>query len=460
MLGVFAGQIKGAFKPSKETAPDNKARKALGDDYLKLVEWKRDIEGQTRPISMDPHVSTNDRRAGLPANVTPFTDQTPIAQNTDLGLGPESAIEPARPEELKRDQRRAFDIITSHLNKRMKGENPPQLLMQIQGEGGTGKSKIIQTVTQYFAQHGVKCMLQKMAYTGIAASLIEGKTTHTAASIGTQRTNTMSDRKRAEMEAIWKPIEYIIIDEVSMIEKQFFAKMSRNIAFAKNAVSTDEPFGGVNVIICGDFHQFPPVIGQAKSALFTPNTQTFSQTEIAEDEATSRTHRKGKQTSEQRTTHQHLMSYVGRMIYEKFQIVVLLTEQMRVNDPVWTAFLRRLRHGRLAEPDMSMLDSLVLTNILCPRTDFATEPWKDACLVTPRHAVREAWNNAATERMCIETGAVMFIIQAEDTVGKREVNRFERLEIAQQPSDQRRQIPPAEIILAIGMKVGHINSLS
>ena len=138
----------------------------------------------------------------------------------------------------------------------------------------------------------------------------------------------------------------------------------------------------------------------------------------------------------------------------------LLTEQMLVNDPVWTAFLRRLRHGRLAEPDMSMLDSLVLTNILCPRTDFATEPWKDACLVTPRHAVREAWNNAATERMCIETGAVMFIIQAEDTVGKREVNRFERLEIAQQPSDQRRQIPPAEIILAIGMKVGHINSLS
>ena len=113
-----------------------------------------------------------------------------------------------------------------------------------------------------------------------------------------------------------------------------------------------------------------------------------------------------------------------------------------------------MRHGRLANLDMNMLDGLVLTNALCPRTDFTTLPWKDACLVTPRHAVREAWNVAATDRMCRETGVVMFVVPAEDTVGKRSVNNFERLEIARQPPDQRRQIPPAENILAIGMKVG------
>ncbi|KAI0076307.1 hypothetical protein K474DRAFT_1555662, partial [Panus rudis PR-1116 ss-1] len=76
------------------------------------------------------------------------------------------------------DQRRAYDIVTWHLTRLLEGNSQPQLLMQIQGEGGTGKSKVIQTITQFFHQRGVGRMLLKSAYTGIAASLIEGKTTH------------------------------------------------------------------------------------------------------------------------------------------------------------------------------------------------------------------------------------------------------------------------------------------
>ncbi|RDX42770.1 hypothetical protein OH76DRAFT_1298156, partial [Lentinus brumalis] len=52
------------------------------------------------------------------------------------------------------------------------------LRMVLYGEGGTGKSRVIQTVTQAFAQRGCAFMLVKAAYTGIAASLIDGKTTH------------------------------------------------------------------------------------------------------------------------------------------------------------------------------------------------------------------------------------------------------------------------------------------
>ncbi|OCH86075.1 hypothetical protein OBBRIDRAFT_691913, partial [Obba rivulosa] len=55
---------------------------------------------------------------------------------------------------------------------------PEPLLMVIHSEGGTGKSRVIQTVTEHFVQKGARYLLLKAAYTGVAASLIDGKTTH------------------------------------------------------------------------------------------------------------------------------------------------------------------------------------------------------------------------------------------------------------------------------------------
>ena len=43
---------------------------------------------------------------------------------------------------------------------------------------GTGKSKVIQTVMEAFTVRGQSDLLIKAAYTGVAASLIDGKTTH------------------------------------------------------------------------------------------------------------------------------------------------------------------------------------------------------------------------------------------------------------------------------------------
>ncbi|KAF8836901.1 hypothetical protein BDN67DRAFT_871677, partial [Paxillus ammoniavirescens] len=79
---------------------------------------------------------------------------------------------------LKVDQFRAYNIITWHLNQTLAGENPPPLRMIIHSEGGTGKSKVIQTVTEYFTCKGAKHKLLKVAYTGVAASVMDGKTTH------------------------------------------------------------------------------------------------------------------------------------------------------------------------------------------------------------------------------------------------------------------------------------------
>ncbi|KIL59324.1 hypothetical protein M378DRAFT_50077, partial [Amanita muscaria Koide BX008] len=79
---------------------------------------------------------------------------------------------------LKADQRRAYEVILWHLQQTLAEKKPPPLRMILYGEGGTGKSKVIQTITEAFAAHRVSHMLVKSAYTGVAASLIDGKTTH------------------------------------------------------------------------------------------------------------------------------------------------------------------------------------------------------------------------------------------------------------------------------------------
>ena len=50
--------------------------------------------------------------------------------------------------------------------------------MILTGEGGMGKSGVIQSVMEYFKRQNVPHKLGKGAYTGIAASLIGGKMLH------------------------------------------------------------------------------------------------------------------------------------------------------------------------------------------------------------------------------------------------------------------------------------------
>ena len=77
---------------------------------------------------------------------------------------------------LNEDQKRAADIIIEHLKYSIAGRDPPQLLMKLMGEPGTGKSKVIEAVSEEFAQLGQSKALKKMAWMGVAGALIGGGT--------------------------------------------------------------------------------------------------------------------------------------------------------------------------------------------------------------------------------------------------------------------------------------------
>ena len=216
---------------------------------------------------------------------------------------------------LKDDQYRAYNIITWQLEQVLAGAKPPLLCQILHGEGGTGKSKVIQTVTQHFLLQGARYMLIKAAYTGIAASIIEGKATHTIAMISQHNLHkALSEESKWKLQEFWREYAYLIINEMSMISKTFFTLLSPIIiSIAKTTVGVDtstDSFGGINIIICGDFHQFLPVAALTYEALYYPANIQKDSTD----------------------------ALLGHAIYEEFITVVILKEQIHCIDPVWLDF--------------------------------------------------------------------------------------------------------------------------
>ncbi|KAI1782010.1 hypothetical protein LXA43DRAFT_872756, partial [Ganoderma leucocontextum] len=77
---------------------------------------------------------------------------------------------------LNREQARAFRIIAEHSCMAL----PDPLRMYIGGVGGTGKSRVIHALTDYFARTNQTRRLRLASYTGIAVLNIRGITLHSA----------------------------------------------------------------------------------------------------------------------------------------------------------------------------------------------------------------------------------------------------------------------------------------
>ncbi|CAF5117194.1 unnamed protein product, partial [Rotaria sp. Silwood1] len=89
-------------------------------------------------------------------------------------------------------------------------------------------------------------MMRKLATTGIAAAEIGGMTIHSflgeQRNSGKPRTIKPGDLK---LEKEWRFVEYLLIDEMSMVGLNLLAKLNRIICSVKH-VDPQVPFGGVN----------------------------------------------------------------------------------------------------------------------------------------------------------------------------------------------------------------------
>lgn len=134
------------------------------------------------------------------------------------------------------------------------------------GSAGTGKSYLLRRIISSMPPESTFCT----ASTGAAASLVGGTTLHAFAGIGTGSGSIEQCIRLASREypaANWRKCQCLIIDEISMIDGEFFDKLE---TVARAVRKSRKPFGGIQLVVCGDFLQLPPVArdGEEKSFCF------------------------------------------------------------------------------------------------------------------------------------------------------------------------------------------------
>ncbi|CAF2988119.1 unnamed protein product [Rotaria sp. Silwood2] len=334
---------------------------------------------------------------------------------------------------LNREQRAAFMIITSHLDgdKRCRiGDNNGQLIMCISGCGGTGKSQLIRALTKYFLVTKRMQMMRKLAPTGIAAAEIDGMTIHSF--LGEQR-NSRKPRTikpgDSKLEKEWRPVEYLLIDEMSMVGLTLLAKLNRIISTAKH-VDPQVPFGGVNVIFFGDYLQYRPVFDAPLHTDFTLSS---------------------KSKSCKLPTEKEIQQRVARSLILQINCVVKLTQQMRTEDSRYLQLLERLRHGQCNYDDYELLLTRVVGQ---PSVDsLCDSPWNKAPILVFRNEVRTQLNNKAAIHNAAQLGRVPMVCVAQDTCNGKPIEDPVLIKKLLELSDSKTEHLPGLLPFVPGMPV-------
>ncbi|KAF9005688.1 hypothetical protein BDQ17DRAFT_1240074, partial [Cyathus striatus] len=123
---------------------------------------------------------------------------------------------------LNTEQHRAFSIVAWH----SLSHTTTQLRMYLGGQGGTGKSQVINCLRHYFTSLNQVRRFRLTSFTGVAAQNILGMTLHAALSLNQSNKNGFSTKAQRDLVAMWEGVDYLFIDEVSMVGCSLLVQIS------------------------------------------------------------------------------------------------------------------------------------------------------------------------------------------------------------------------------------------
>ena len=130
------------------------------------------------------------------------------------------------------------------------------------GSAGTGKSVLLRQIIRHLRDHYRKepDRVAVTASTGLAACNVGGVTLHSFAGIGLGKEPApelvKKIKKNMKAKTRWLRTRVLVIDEISMVDGELFDKLE---AIARTIRNNGRPFGGIQLVITGDFFQLPPV---------------------------------------------------------------------------------------------------------------------------------------------------------------------------------------------------------
>ncbi|KAA3615082.1 MAG: helicase [Calditrichaeota bacterium] len=150
------------------------------------------------------------------------------------------------------------------------------------GSAGTGKTFVLNDYIRYLKERKVPVAVT--ASTGIAATHMNGMTIHAWSGIGVKNSLSSSDllnmQSKKYLQKNLKEAQVLIIDEISMLHKNQLNMVDEVLRFFRES---DNAFGGVQVILSGDFFQLPPIgnHGESNKEKFAFMSQSWLNAKLA-----------------------------------------------------------------------------------------------------------------------------------------------------------------------------------
>ena len=190
------------------------------------------------------------------------------------------------------------------------------------GPGGSGKSYLIKKIYSHAIENGKK--ISVTALTGVASLLLEcnATTIHTWAGVGICKknkeiiiNNVLSSKFKLQN---WLNTEILIIDEISMMSDKMFDILD---TIGRKILKKNKPFGGIQIILSGDFFQLPPIGDEIN------------------------------------------FCFENELFLKSFNSVYSLTVIYRQNDIVYKKLLNNLRIGKINKSGVNKLESRLIKNL-------------------------------------------------------------------------------------------------
>ena len=147
------------------------------------------------------------------------------------------------------------------------------------GPAGSGKTYVLNKYVNFLKQKSVEIGIT--ASTGIAATHIGGMTIHSWSGIGINNSMSESDIrdlfKKRHLGKRFERTKVLVIDEISMLH-HFRLDMIDKVC--KMFKGNDKPFGGMQIILVGDFFQLPPIARNGEKAYFAYKSNIWNNMEL------------------------------------------------------------------------------------------------------------------------------------------------------------------------------------